>query len=362
VGRWRIVGATLLGVAVAGSGGAAVAQGGDAARWAGPYAGATLGWGTGEARPVGVGGPGSGRACQLGDARYPLGEGVYAPPGSFEIRTGPPPDAPPDIEAMINVGQYVSRDAFGLVPVGEPVTLTYGGGVRTGDPPGVYVPVPLSVQPLAYVPGGIVALADGRSSSGAGACAILLPTASAEAPPDAVAFSWTDGRTFQWGPASDGGRIVEGAATPGGRGSIGLDGVSGSVLGGYNWAVADTIVAGVEARLFLGGIGGESSAGRAEVDHLGLLTGRIGFVQGRLLSFVSAGFGLGEVEVETALGRGSDRRAGFAIGSGVEYAVNDAWSARLDVTRVDFGRHDYIGGDDTSVAVTVVSAGFTYRF
>lgn len=128
---------------------------------------------------------------------------------------------------------------------------------------------------------------------------------------------------------------------------------------GYNWQI-DPAVLGIEADIALAdlkgshtiysGIGGGQAA--AHTKALGSLAGRLGYAIERTLVYAKAGgaFAVTDHSLNTSgiyyPTQGYDccadsvgsTRWGWMVGAGVEYALNPAWSARLEYDYLDFGR------------------------
>ena len=87
----------------------------------------------------------------------------------------------------------------------------------------------------------------------------------------------------------------------------------------------------------------------ADVDHLGALTGRLGYTWGRALFYGKAGWAFGEVEASTHLNPGSTLGIlanpastthwsnGWTAGGGMEFALTDRWSAKAEYMHYDLG-------------------------
>ena len=158
-------------------------------------------------------------------------------------------------------------------------------------------------------------------------------------------------------------------------------GVLGGLHVGYN--VQDqSIVYGIEADLNFSNADGSyanftgaTSAGEVDMNWTGSVRGQLGVTNDRLLGFVTAGVAFGDFD----LGGGpaplptfsgySERRTGWTVGAGVEYAISESMTARLEYRYTDFGQASgalvpgfpaiNMGVDLTSHAVM---AGVSFRF
>jgi len=108
--------------------------------------------------------------------------------------------------------------------------------------------------------------------------------------------------------------------------------------------------------------------GSGSQKYFGTVRARLGYAIDRTLIYGTAGLAYG----------GSNSRVGYAVGGGVEYAFNNAWSAKLEAMYVGLnrGNSNSVGGVYDPVANTlflantarrkndfvVVRAGLNYRF
>lgn len=157
------------------------------------------------------------------------------------------------------------------------------------------------------------------------------------------------------------------------RFNIGDTAFAGGVQAGYNWRIARTWVAGIEADLDYTGLnktdprifGPTNFIGDGPIDPntetasqrlnwLGTLRGRLGFtaLDNRLLAFATGGLAYGSVRdsVQTIgvpngapgilIGASADSvRTGWTVGGGVEYAFLNKWSLKLEYLYYDLGSH-----------------------
>ncbi|MCP5365905.1 MAG: porin family protein [Hyphomicrobiales bacterium] len=198
------------------------------------------------------------------------------------------------------------------------------------------------------------------------------------------------------------------------------------IAGGYNWRLGDVVVGlemdgsllgtpGTDSRATTESFDGGSATGvgtRASylersvtMDWLYTVRPRVGLAVKRFLLFSSAGLAIGRAKLTTAAavdeqyvdpgkgashvarsrwsGRRASLRAGFILGGGVEYAVNDRLSVDLEgyyfnlgtaeVTAVGQGSYRANGGAETALSVApytvrklvdgmVLRAGVNWRF
>jgi outer membrane immunogenic protein len=123
----------------------------------------------------------------------------------------------------------------------------------------------------------------------------------------------------------------------------GVSDVGGFIFGGqigYNWQV-NRLVFGIETDLQYSGqdhtstIAGVPVPVTQDLDWFGTFRGRVGYaVWDRWLPYVTAGIAYGTRAVSAGGFSASDTGVGWAIGVGVEYAINQAWSARLEYLHI----------------------------
>jgi len=144
---------------------------------------------------------------------------------------------------------------------------------------------------------------------------------------------------------------------------------------GYNWQLAG-IVVGIEADVSWSGIDGDRGPGvvpqttKHELDWFGTVRGRLGIPMGRALPYVTAGVAFGEATRTTTAGGGASAEAshtGYAVGGGVEWALNQTLSAKVEYQYLDLGEETYkfpIAGPDPKVDLTAhtVRLGLNARF
>jgi len=162
-----------------------------------------------------------------------------------------------------------------------------------------------------------------------------------------------------------------------GTASSGEFDLSGGLVGataGYNYQF-NKIVLGAEADFAWSDIKGvtlELCAGpcSTEVRSFGTARARIGYAWDRFLPYVTGGVAFGNVEggfdgpVLPPI-TGSDFRTGWTIGGGVEMALWQRWSAKVEYLYYDLGRFDYgaISGTlSTNANGNIVRVGLNYRF
>jgi outer membrane immunogenic protein len=211
-----------------------------------------------------------------------------------------------------------------------------------------------------------------------------------KAPPMAPAvFSWTGGYGgiaggYGWGHSdqTDPGLIAVTPPLP--NGGDGHFSVNGGLLGGtlgYNLQKGPWVF-GLEGDLSWADIAGQSVVCGpstptphpcgTKLDALGTFRGRVGYAagaNGNWLLYATGGLAIGDVRGWDSLtpASGSDWRAGWTVGAGVETAFAPNWTAKLEYLYVDLGNaqvFNFVPGVPESVSFTanIVRAGINYKF
>jgi outer membrane immunogenic protein len=157
-------------------------------------------------------------------------------------------------------------------------------------------------------------------------------------------------------------------------------GLVGATLGS-NWQQG-LWVFGLEGDLSWAGISGSSNVCGpttvtphpcgTKLDALGTFRGRVGYAAGaggNWLLYATGGLAVGDVHGWDSLtpSAGSDWRAGWTVGAGIETAFAPNWTAKLEYLYVDLGNgqvFNIVPGVPESVGLTanIVRAGINYRF
>ena len=165
-----------------------------------------------------------------------------------------------------------------------------------------------------------------------------------------------------WGDTA----TIQGALT---SGSYDLDGAFGGWTSGYNWQKG-AWVWGIESDSSLSNIGGSIKSICAtncygEINWFSTIRGRLGYATGMFLLYGTAGLAYGEVESGlTAPQPSSDGiNAGLAIGGGVEMALNQDWSAKIEYLHIDLGDNTTAGTVVTDFSdINLVRVGVNRKF
>jgi outer membrane immunogenic protein len=201
----------------------------------------------------------------------------------------------------------------------------------------------------------------------ASAADLARPVYKAPAPV-VVAYNWTGlygglNIGYGWGEAQFGG-----------FGNIKPAGVFGGGQIGYNWQGAGSPwVVGVEVDSVFANLKDDASDGvdsvSSKLDYFGTLRGRIGYAFDRALVYGTGGLAWGHNKVtaaEVGLGSVSESKnhVGWTVGAGLEWALVNNWTAKVEYLYVDLGSKNYFGaaGADVDVTAHTAKLGVNYRF
>jgi len=153
---------------------------------------------------------------------------------------------------------------------------------------------------------------------------------------------------------------------------------SGGLIGGtigYNWQGAGSPwVFGLEGDVDWASIRGSfanaACPGGCETKSSWLATvrGRAGYAFDRVLPYITGGLAVGDIQANRPGFAGmSDTRAGWTVGAGIEAAIVDRWTAKVEYLYTDLGSSSCSAascGINTNVSArnNLLRAGLNYRF
>jgi outer membrane immunogenic protein len=188
------------------------------------------------------------------------------------------------------------------------------------------------------------------------------------------AYNWTG-----WYIGINGGGAFGRSNWSGPAGSTGGFNVNGGMVGGtlgVNWQ-ANQWVWGLEGDGDWTNIKGSTNSGCAlgcetKSNFLATFRGRVGYAGfGPVLPYLTGGLAVGDIEA-TGVGTGvssTTTRAGWTVGTGIEWAVTGPWTAKIEYLYADLGKASCsaaacggVGTTDVKLTENVVRAGLNYRF
>jgi outer membrane immunogenic protein len=186
------------------------------------------------------------------------------------------------------------------------------------------------------------------------------------------------------------GLLATGLAPLGSAKTMGDGFTIGATLG-YNYQIGN-FVAGIEADLAYVDLGKKVSTTigpltttlSQEMSYFGTVRGRLGYAFDRVLIYGTGGLAYGDQKARTSIsglasqwdGQKSDTRFGYVLGAGMEYAITNNWSAKVEYLYYDLGKTNYasplVAGAGAGAGVfatskaenrgNIVRAGINYRF
>ncbi len=175
------------------------------------------------------------------------------------------------------------------------------------------------------------------------------------------------------------GQLGVGSWTGGGPQLFGspFGGLGGATLG-YNYQSGQLLV-GAEADVGFGSISGRGNFGTGtassgEINGIGTIRGRVGYVYDRALFFVTAGYAGTQLNGKISDFAGSPNLVlneqhylnGFAVGLGVEYALTTKISVKGEYLFTGFGQQGYFGNTRDAISsganISLIRAGLNYHF
>lgn len=194
------------------------------------------------------------------------------------------------------------------------------------------------------------------------------PAPSYSLSPETVSgFNWTGpyaGASLGWGWGTFTTR-----STPTGKFENNANGVLGGVFTGYNFMLTPDILAGVEGDFTFSNLNDSSVVGGVNVktssDWNSNLRGRLGYAFDNFLVYGTGGLALADLEVSANGIKDSTVALGWTLGAGIESAITDNVTVRLDYAYQDFGREKFnLGGAlyRTDLDNNLVRAGIAYKF
>jgi outer membrane immunogenic protein len=140
-------------------------------------------------------------------------------------------------------------------------------------------------------------------------------------------------------------------------------GVLGGLQVGYNWQNG-AWVAGIEGDLQLNSSDDTFAAWKFSNPWFGTLRGRVGYAFNNVLLYGTGGLAFGALKVERPGGFSeSNTSAGWTIGAGAEFAINQNWSAKVEYLYVDLSERNFmLTGLQNGYSFSTVRLGVNYRF
>ncbi len=244
-------------------------------------------------------------------------------------------------------------------------------GAPPNEPAGSFDVQGIAMKKLLFTSAAIVALA---AAAPANAADIPARAPVYKAPVVApVVFSWTGFYAglnvgYGWARADDGFGNTNTIGGVVGGGQVGANWQTGMFVLGIETDIQGT---GQDSTFNVLSPVGISSSVRDRVPWFGTTRGRVGVAADRWLFYVTGGAAYGEARSDVTVLTGpfagaaasfSQTKTGWAAGGGIEAALVDNWSAKLEYLHLDFGNSNFGGIANAKVTDDIVRAGINYRF
>ncbi|MTI43653.1 outer membrane immunogenic protein [Roseibium hamelinense] len=186
-------------------------------------------------------------------------------------------------------------------------------------------------------------------------------------PVPAARFDWTGfylGGNLGWGWGE-----FDNSSGPTGSFNSNANGVQGGGHAGYNYAITPNIVTGLEADFqfsdlsktnFRNGVGVKTSS-----DWNSSVRGRLGYTFDRFMVYGAGGLAIADLKVNADGAEESTTAFGWTLGAGVEGAVTNNITARVEYAYQDFGRESFtLNGNRyrSDLDANLVRFGLSYKF
>jgi outer membrane immunogenic protein len=132
---------------------------------------------------------------------------------------------------------------------------------------------------------------------------------------------------------------------------------------------SESIVYGLEGDFGLNwdrgtnGATGPCQSCQASNPWLATIRGRVGYAQDTMLFYATGGLAYGQVRAKDSLGgEEAHNNAGWALGTGVEYAFASAYSIKFEYLYVDLGNTEFGGGMSTRFNENILRVGLNGHF
>jgi outer membrane immunogenic protein len=146
------------------------------------------------------------------------------------------------------------------------------------------------------------------------------------------------------------------------------DGGFGGLQFGYNRHLSRNWVLGFEIDISYGDLAGvrpvAANTGFFDVNGFGTARTRLGYSNGPWLFYATAGTAWADSNIMVpGAGLRFDRpQIGYVVGAGVEYALNQRWSTKVEYLFADLGETATTAGATTDLTISTIRIGLNYRF
>ena len=140
-------------------------------------------------------------------------------------------------------------------------------------------------------------------------------------------------------------------------------GVLGGLQAGYNWQNG-AWVAGIEADLQLNSADDTFAPWKFSNPWFGTVRSRVGYAFNSVLLYGTGGLAFGALKAQLPGGLSeTNTSAGWTIGAGAEFALNQNWSAKVEYLYIDLSEKNFLTtGMSNGYQFSTVRVGVNYRF
>lgn len=138
---------------------------------------------------------------------------------------------------------------------------------------------------------------------------------------------------------------------------------SGGLFGiqsGYNWQMSRNWVFGLEGDSSWGSVNRTLGASNVKIDEAGTVRARLGYAQGNTLLYATGGLAWVHLNAAAPLFARDNYYLGWAAGAGIEYALTQRWSAKLEYLYSNYGATDTVFGRE-DLDLHTIKVGLNYR-
>ncbi|WP_153768089.1 outer membrane protein [Labrenzia sp. CE80] len=176
---------------------------------------------------------------------------------------------------------------------------------------------------------------------------------------------------FDWGGAYVGGNLGWGWGNFDNRNAPDTDGdgIQGGIHAGYNHIISPNVLIGAEADFQFSDLEDTATAGGVTAETgsswNSSIRGRLGYTFDRFLVYGTGGLAIADLDFKANGAKDSTTAVGWTAGAGVEGAVTQNVTARLEYIHQDFGSESFtVGGDSykSDLDNNLVRFGLSYKF
>jgi len=205
---------------------------------------------------------------------------------------------------------------------------------------------------------------------GAASLVMMAGAARAADVPVAAAYDWSGAYLGVVGAYAFGGDDDVGLTGIGNVGKLDVTGFAGGLTVGFNYQ-HDAIVLGLEGDILGGSISDDTSGSfpaKNDIDWYGTARVRAGFAFDNALIYGTGGLAVVDMNYRVGGGAGisdSFTKTGYAVGGGLEYAIDNNWSVKAEYLYIGLGNKKLRGDNVVTIATPsfqTVRFGLNYRF